>query len=325
MDAADSNEQNFTPRAVIGAGALVPLAQQFLRMLRLRNYRPNTLAAYKVDLEQLVGYLATRDVAYAEHITAPLLDDWVSALVHGHGMQPRSAARKVETAKRFLGWAEVRGAVLRNPSAGMTPVRFHAEPVMAPEHAVLMRVLDSVPRDTPIGLRDYAMLRVMYDGALRVGALVSLDLHDPVAPPVCRVDPTGIVYYRRKGGDVGEAAIDDATLAALGAYLAVRDTLRAGRDEAALFLSTRHGRITRHQVADRLRQLGEAAGVPGLHPHLLRHRRLGDMLERDGLDTAFYQSGHRNRSTTVDVYGLPQRERMRHRIRQTCSLDRPPC
>ncbi len=125
------------------------------------------------------------------------------------------------------------------------------------------RLLAELNPRTFHGARMYAMVALMYDSGLRAGELVTLEL-----PDIQWSD-----YHLRvsgKGKKERVVPFSPATQRALRNYLAQRDGV-AGSDQEAVFLNADGGRLTRDAVTHAVKRLGQRAGIPRLHPHLLRH------------------------------------------------------
>lgn len=305
----------FRPRAVRLPGDLRSLARQYMQRLEAQNLAANTVAAYRRDLEQLVGYLAERDVSLIQIVTDEHLEGFARALLHGEGNKPRTVARKIESVRGLFRFAAGRGLVGRD-NAGERAVapKWHATPPDAPATARLLEMIARIPRD-PMGLRDRAAFRLMLDGAMRVEAVASLDCYDDRAPPVCYVHPNGRVRYRAKGGAIKETVVGAATVQAVAEWMDARAEWRGNRREAALFLSERGHRVSRQVLHQRIKIAGAAAGMPELHCHLLRHRRARDVIDQAGLATGNHLLGHARQSTTADMYGEHSAELLRARVR----------
>ena len=103
----------------------------------------------------------------------------------------------------------------------------------------------------------------------------------------------------------------------------MRDTL-AKPGEPAFFVNTRGQRLHRSSIYQMVRDRGAAAGVQGLHPHLFRHRRIGDVVERLGLDIGSALARHKHKATTANVYGAHAAEVQRAAIRTLAPLGEVP-
>jgi len=297
----------FTPRRVAEADALGSVAARWLSHLAERGRAANTLAAYRRDLEQLAGFLQGRGVESVRDITAHLLEAFLSALLGGEGNAPRTVARKMQSVEGFIKFAVARGLipVQASPLLGADlTISFQSAPPNPPATDALLRLINGIPADSPQGKRDRALFRLMFDTALRVSGLLSLDVFDADAPPRCTVWPNGVVHYAAKGGAIKTAWCDTRTLAALQDWLAVRHALAKRDTGPALFLSNRGRRMTRGNMHHLIKQYGRAAGLPDVHCHLLRHRRIRDVLDAtDDIRLAQDLAGHGSIRTTLDIYG----------------------
>lgn len=318
------NLVEFRPRALPAVAAIVQLAERFLRSIAARGLAEATVNAYRLDLEQFAGFLAGRDQHYIQALGLQDLEDFAAALAAT--CTPRTVARKQAVVKQLFEYAEACGVIssTANPARRWHRIRFHANRVIAPDADVLLRVIDGISGDSPWDKRDRALLRVMYDSALRVSGLISLDIYNPESPPLCTITPAGVVMYRAKGGAIRDSVIGQSTLDALNAYLEVRWRCGAPHlkepEETALFVGRGGERLTRQGVNAIVRRRGAAAGLR-LHPHLFRHRRIGDVIERCGVRLGQYIAGHARPSTTLETYGWCENTRLRETIRRDASLE----
>jgi site-specific recombinase XerC len=197
-------------------------------------------------------------------------------------------------------------------------VRFRALRVIAPEADVIRSVIDRI---APIGwqaLRDRALLSLAFDAALRVQELLALDAPADSAPRHGVDLDRRLVHVPDKGGGDSTQAIGDTTVKRLREWLTARAQRLAqhpARDAAALFLSQRGTRFTRQALWGLVKRRGAAAGVV-LHPHLLRHRRVGDVVETMGLQVGQHVARHRHASTTANVYGAHAAQVLHQRLRE---------
>lgn len=318
----------FTPRSVAPPGEIEAACRNHLARLRCKGYAANTVASYQRDLEQFAGYLAARGLRLIQSVDPRHLDGFVDALVQGEGVSTRSASRKMATVRGLFRFAILEGMIppAANPCDRVDPVRFQARRVIAPSETKLLELIDSIPTASPLDLRDRALFRVMFDSACRVGGVLSLDVYDDARPPPCHVHPkSGVVLYRAKGGRIKDSVVDDASLVAMAQWLEVRGRLLGKHQDPALFISREGQRMTRAAVHYRLKQHGARVGMPNMHCHLFRHRRVGDVLEKTDPYTAQALSGHERISTLVDVYGAHNRERLRARLRRHAPLGGATC
>jgi integrase/recombinase XerC len=260
-----------------------------------RRASPNTVTAYRYDLDGLVTFLSARDVAEnVRLVDIYALRGWLGELARTHA--PSSVARKVAAVRSWMRWLRLRRILDRSPAEELlTPkVRRPLPTLMSVDAAE--QVMDS-PDDSPIGLRDRAVLEMLYGSGLRVSELTGLSLSD--------VDlTTRTVRVVGKGDKERMAPLGSKAVAAFQAYLAVRATLvdpkRKTQDPRAAFLSPRGKRLGRRQVNTLVQHHGTlGAGRADLHPHALRHTCATHMLD-GGADLRAIQDllGHAKLSTT---------------------------
>jgi len=302
----------FMPRNVRPAGDLINLCNRFLDHIK-NVLSVNTVKAYQIDLEQLVGFCRGGGIESIQQINAIIIDNWLDAMMKGEGVKPRTAARKLEAAKSLLRWAFQRELINSNPG-DRCHISYDEAPVIAPPSEVMNRVIDTISTESTLGKRDRAMLLLMKDGAMRISAVASLDLYNPDQPPIHSIHPNGLIYYPCKGR-TENTIVQRGTLQAVQAWLDVRHELVKRNSPTALFLSTRGSRMGRGAIHSRVKHAGKEAGVPSLHAHLLRHRRIGDLIEKTG-DFRLGQAlaGHKRATTTISVYGHSERIKLLKRI-----------
>lgn len=221
------------------------------------------------------------------------------------GLSSRSAARALSALRGFfafacahLGWRDDPTADLVNPRAGLSlPKALSEKDVEA-----LLATPDST---TPLGLRDRAMLELLYASGLRVSEIVGL--------PRDRMDlDAGILRVTGKGGRERLVPFGASAARWLRRYLADARPGLDKRRSAALFLSARGGPMTRQRFWQLIEKYGRAAGLRRrLTPHALRHSFATHLLEH-GADLRALQMmlGHADISTT-QIYTQVSRSRLR--------------
>ena len=272
----------------------------YLRHLQaVRRLSANTLESYARDMRALDEFAAGLGVD-ARALSRQQLERWVRGLM-SEGRAPSSVARAIAGIRGFYKFLAMDGRISANPAAELrAPRAFKALPKYLSIEDV-DKLLEAPDVSTSAGLRDRAMIELLYATGLRVSELVSL------RPADVRVD-AGYLTCTGKGDKqrivpVGEAAKDwlarylrDARpeLAAAGG--------RKGRDRlaATLFVNSRGARMSRSGFWRLLSGYGRAAGVRGaLSPHVVRHSFATHLLER-GADLRAIQMmlGHADLSTT---------------------------
>lgn len=273
----------------------------FLVELRVeRGLSPLTVAAYRRDLAQFAVTAGRRWRSDPEPI-----HDFVEKLRRA-GRQPTTQARKVAAIRSFYGFALREGLAERDVAAlvdGPRPGSYLPDVLDADAVA---RVLDAPPPDTLAGIRDRAILELLYACGLRVSELTGLDL-DRLDLPNLQVRVIG-KGNRERGVPMGEPARER-----LHRYLTgPREAWTAGKPTPAVFVSQRGHRLSREVVWRLVRRWTEAAGVPGhVTPHTFRHSFATHLLE-GGADLRVVQTllGHASISTT-QLYTHLTGERLR--------------
>ncbi|MCC6226087.1 MAG: tyrosine recombinase XerD [Microthrixaceae bacterium] len=275
-----------------------------LRWLTVERGRsPATIEAYRRDLHRYLGYLrtlgkCTDNSADLGSVTEDEVLGYVAAL-QGSGLAPATVARAVVVARALHRFLAVEGMAADDPSAAVpTPQQRGAIP-KALEEATVERLLGSIGGDRPVDVRDRAMLEVLYGCGLRISELVGLGFGD--------VDlDHRVIRVLGKGSKERIVPVGGAARRALECWLdeggrpSMASPRRSSRDDAeAIFLNRRGGRLTRQGAWLVLRTRSQAAGIPDVHPHMLRHSCATHMLDH-GADLRSVQEmlGHASISTT---------------------------
>jgi integrase/recombinase XerD len=265
----------------------------------------NTLAAYRRDLGLYAAWLAAeRDGASIE---ASRESDLLAYIAYRHaGSRATSANRRLTVFKRFFRWA------LRERLADADPtlrLRNAKQPLRVPKtlSEVQVEALLAAPDvDKPLGLRDRAMLELLYACGLRVSELVTLKtVQVGLAEGCLRV--TG------KGSKERLVPFGEEAHAWLRRYLAeARAAILGGQASDALFVTARGGAMTRQMFWKLIKAHAAKAGIDApLSPHTLRHAFATHLLNH-GADLRAVQMllGHADISTTT-IYTHVARERLR--------------
>lgn len=300
----------------------------FLAHLQVRGKARNTLLAYSTDLRQFASFARAFDITFVQLVDARLCNRWLDAgVVHLRWTQ-RTARRKLEALRSFLAWCRMERCMQHDPCAEIR-INYRPRLVVAPEMGPLKAVIAGIGTDHPVDLRDRAVLMLLLDAALRANEVALLDMVTRDNPmPTHAVHPLTLrVTVRPKGGTDDDAQIvglEPQTVDAVKAWLKARPELAAD-DEPALFVNLRGRRMSRQCIYVMVRQRGSDAGLPKLHPHMFRHRRIGDIVEKLGLDIGCAQARHRHKATTANVYGAHAAETQRNAVRTLAPLGAMTC
>ena len=294
-----------------GGGDLSAEVDAFLNHVRVeRGLAPLTVEAYARDLARLAGFLGEQGVVRLRDVRREHLTAFV-AWLESDGLGARSRARTLVSVRRLLRHRGVAGS-RGDPSDGVHAPRFARRLPRVLRTDETVALIEAVDRSTPLGLRDRAMLEVLYGAGLRVSELVGL--------PLGGVDlRAGWVRVRGKGGRERVVPLGTPAVEALTTWLeSGRPELvrRAKRETDAVFLSRRGAPMTRQNFFKRLRGIARAAGIPTerVSPHVLRHAFATDLLE-GGADLRALQTmlGHADLSTT-QIYTHVSAARLRETV-----------
>lgn len=279
-----------------------------------RGCSANTLDAYGRDLGEYATFLESRGVAGPDDVSR---DDVVAflAALRDRGLAPSTVERKFAAVKGLHRFLVREGITDNHPTARMplpkVPERLPDVVSIEQVEALLAQPFP----DGPVGLRDRAILELMYGCGLRVSEVAGLDVAD------LDLD-AGYVRVFGKGGKERLVPIAGLATSAVRAYLhAGRSHLHPARSitrsESALFLSTRGRRMSRQSLHTLVSAYGARVGIEGLHPHTLRHSFATHMLE-GGADLRALQEmlGHADISTT-QVYTHVDRRHIREEYLST--------
>ncbi len=248
-----------------------------------------TRRAYGSDLRAFGAWLEASGLGL-DDVDARVLSDWVGALGSGRDrLAPASIARRLAAVRSCIRYTFGPAAV---PDAQLSPSRSRRLPD-APKPAEIEEILEVVDGDSPLALRNRALLELLYSAGLRSAEAVSLDLGD--------VDfDREVVHVRGKGGKERVVPLGEEAALHLARYLQLgRPVLAAGANDA-IFLSVRGRRLDTSTVRRLLR-----------HPHRLRHAFATHLLE-GGADLRVIQEllGHASLSTT-QIYSHVDARRLR--------------
>lgn len=259
-----------------------------------RGSSPLTVSAYEHDLNSYATFLEKQGVTSLDRIDRDTVLAYEAELI-AEGYAPSSIERRVSAIKGFHRFLVRENITGKNPSDAL---RLPNVPDTLPDVLSIEqveRMLAGPFEDDAIGLRNRAILEVLYGCGLRVSELTGLDLGSIMLEE-------GFLRVVGKGSKERVAPIAGTADAALRAYL------ERGRAElakpyakptSAVFLNARGGRLTRQSVHAIVARAGLAIGVENLHPHTLRHSFATHLLS-GGADLRVIQEilGHSDISTT---------------------------
>ncbi len=272
-----------------------------------RGVSANTLDAYRSDLKLLARFLENHGAQLGAASEADLKDYLANRARTGKPFSARSQARLLSALRRYYRFqvrerlrADDPTAMIAAPRQGRSlPKTLVAEDVE--------KLLTAPDAESPLGLRDRAMLELIYASGLRVSELVGLGVHQLNLA-------RGVVQVVGKGGRERLVPVGEEATHWLKRYLEEsRPHLIRRKTSDALFVSTRGGAMTRHNFWHLIKNHARRCGLNPLKlsPHTMRHAFATHLLEH-GADLRAVQMllGHRDLSTT-QIYTHVARERLK--------------
>ena len=284
---------------------------QYLDHVRAeRGLAANTVAAYRRDLARYTGFLADRGVTDLDDVTPVDVTEFVRYL---SATQARSSvARQVVSVRTLHRFAAAEGLAPGNPAVDVSPPKLTQRLPKALTVDEVTRMLDAPDRDDVVGLRDAALLELLYGTGARVSEGCGLDVDEVSA---ALADRDAGLLLRGKGGKERMVPLGSYAATAVEAYLVrARPALAAAaaRHDPALLLNQRGRRLSRQSAWAVLQQAARAAGLTvEVSPHSLRHSFATHLLD-GGADLRAVQEllGHASVATT-QIYTLVTIEHLR--------------
>ena len=261
------------------------------------GYSEHTLAAYRSDLEKLPAYLDLRGWAFGPtQVERMHLDGFVQHLAE-LGLAPRSQARLVSALKTFFGFLLDEGVITTDPTELLRAPKLGRKIPEVLSHHEIRQLLGAIDLSTDHGLRDRAMLEVLYACGLRVSEATDLRLSDLyLEEQFLRVTGKG---NKQRIVPIGPGAVKHLVI-----YLQhVRNQLPVVKDENVVFLNRRGGQLSRVSVFTAVKKYAAAAEIDkAVSPHTFRHSFATHLIE-GGADLRAVQEmlGHESILTT-EIY-----------------------
>jgi integrase/recombinase XerC len=270
----------------------------FLRHLGLeKNASAFTVKSYREDLTQAIGFFRGRLPAdrplRPDQITTRLLRAYL-AWLHEQGYAKTTIARRVAAMRSWCRFLCRQGVLETNPADGLRAPRQDKKLPHFLGTDTLTGLLEAPPADSPLGLRDRAILETLYSAGLRVSELTGLNQED------LDLD-SGMLTVRGKGKRERLALLGRPALEALRQWLEARTALGPrAQTQTAVFLNKNGTRLSSRSVGRLLEKYLAQAGLdPRTSPHTLRHSFATHLLDA-GADIRSVQEllGHRSLATT---------------------------
>lgn len=290
-------------------GAFGEARDEYLGYLAVeQGVSDNTKEAYRRDLDDYLSFLVDNHVFDLDSVTYEDIIDYLASL-DSRGYAATTSNQHISVVKGFHRFCVRENLTENHPSATVRLPKLASDlpDVISIEEAY--RLLDQPFDDTPAGMRDHAILEVLYGCGLRASEVCGLDLES------VRLGE-GILLVFGKGSKERVVPIAGSAQRVLDEYLVsgrhrLARTMTRPESAAAVFLNQRGGRITRQSVHRIVASYGARMGISDLHPHTLRHSFATHMLS-GGADLRSLQEmlGHSDISTT-QIYTHVDREHIR--------------
>lgn len=254
----------------------------------------NTLASYRYDLTHFAEFLEKKTGYGLESAKPEDIQAYLELRYHEQ-KSARSNARLLSSLRHFYTWAKEEGYVKLNPVVSIEqPKLGRALPKTLSEEEVEL-LLNAPDQHSAIGLRDRAMLELLYSSGLRVSELVSLKMSMLEIPP-------GVIKIQGKGNKERLVPIGEEAQLWLVQYIdESRPEFIKGSPNPFVFVSQKEGGMTRQAFWYRIKHYAHSAGIrTALSPHTLRHAFATHLLNH-GADLRVVQMllGHSSISTTM--------------------------
>ncbi len=270
-----------------------------------RGLRPNSIIAYATDLRLFQVFLAEKGLSNRlSRINTKVLQGFLDAQGDA-GLTPATRARRWAAVRGFFKYLRQEGAIKTDPTQGVVRPKVSRKLPDLLSCEEIDALLQAPGTDTPLGLRDTAMLELMYASGCRVSEAIYLKFGH------LNLDQ-GFVLLKGKGAKERLSVVGEVAIAALDRYL------REGRPDLVkhdkpdtdwIFLNHRGGQLTRQGCYLKIRQIAREAGIRRrISPHRLRHSFATHLLE-GGTDLRTLQLllGHADITTTQIYTHVSQR------------------
>jgi integrase/recombinase XerD len=286
----------------------VELTKHYLRYLKLeRGYSPNTIEAYKHDLDWLLGYLAQEGV---DPLSVKLEDlEHFAAMLSDHGISAKSQARILSGVRSFYRYLVLDGYLDVDPTELLESPHLpqHLPEYLSTEEVDALE--NSIDLTSNEGHRNRAIIEVFFSCGLRVSELTNLKLSDLFLPQ-------GFIRVNGKGGKQRLVPISERAIHELELWFDDRRQMKIKPgEEDYVFLNRRGHHLTRTMILIMVKRQAEAAGIKKtISPHTLRHS-FATALLKGGADLRIIQEllGHADLGTT-EIYTHMDDESLRQEI-----------
>ncbi len=278
----------------------------FIQHLKMSDYAKCTIRDYQYCLQKYLSYLKQKEIPKIKAVTAEQIEEYKLYLKEeynsplGKPLSEGGFFNHLKALRCFYQWLEDTNQILLNPIVKLQQPRRTKKklPVIVTEEEII-RILESCPFNTPAGLRDRAILEILYATGIRRMELVNLNVSD------FSFENEELFVIKGKGKKDRIIPLGKYACKFTEAYLKlIRSWLVKNPEETALFLNSVSGkRLNTWNVSDILEKAVERSGIKKrITPHMFRHSMASHLL-RNGADLRHIQAllGHESISST-EIY-----------------------
>ncbi|NLJ97003.1 MAG: tyrosine recombinase [Clostridiales bacterium] len=264
--------------------------EDFTKYLKeVKNASQNTISAYKKDLMKMQSFLMAQGISDVSKITETSLNSYVLSL-EKNDMSPASVSRHIASIKSFILFLLKNGLIKGDPSERIkAPKVIKKSPKILNEKQIVS-LLNQPDTNTNKGIRNKAMLELMYATGMKVSEMTNVKVTD-----------VNIMGSYLTCGDKQERNIPFGRTArkALKAYLDIRSSLYNNTDNEYLFLNNHGEQLSRQGLWKILKGYAKEAGIQDINPSIIRNSFAAHMIE-NGADIGVVQKflGHTDISNT---------------------------
>jgi integrase/recombinase XerD len=266
----------------------------------------NTIIAYRHDLKQLCQYLVSKGVKDWSQVTHEIMALFLLEMQESQLYRPATIVRKVASFKSFFRYLYKNGMIALDPIGNLAPPPVHKDLPHVLEAKQIDNLLAQVPSSTLVGIRDLAMLHMLYATGMRASEVVSLDLEDfDVAKAAIHCVGRNRRIQRERWLPLSPEVTEH-----MQRYVhEARPRLVRRDDEPALFVNHHGERLTRQGFWLIIKGYARQAGITNITPHVIRHSFAALML-KNGMELRSVQEllGHAHLSTMYIYSQIVQAE-----------------
>lgn len=286
------------------------MLEEFLNyLLTEKGSSQNTVNSYELDIKKLLEFLKQRNI-HIKRANFKDIEEFLKYLREKKKLSQSSIARCISSIRGFYKFLVSEGKVQVSPLENLrTPKTIKKLPdILAPEE--INKIIEAADSLTPLGIRNRAMLELIYAAGLRISELLSLKVSDVLIEE-------GFLQCYGKGNKARLVPIGSYAKEAVKLYLKnARPIIKKGKDTEILFLNSRGGKLSRMggwKIIEK--HVGKAGIVKRVTPHTFRHSFATHLLE-GGCDLRAVQEmlGHTS-ITTTEIYTHIDREKLKETIR----------